>query len=200
MSNTLFPTLPGLAWGLTKKPKWNTRVQRSVSGKRQAIGYMSYPLYEWTLSFNVLRQHSSFTELEQLQGFFNSMRGQFDTFLFADPEDAVATTQAFGIGDGVSKDFQLARTYGGFTEPVFAPALISDLRKAGVSQSNPGNYTLGANGLIQFGTAPAAGNVLDWTGTFRFRCAFTNDTLELINSDGVDLWKTNKISFESVKP
>lgn len=201
MSNTVFPSLPGLAWGMTKKPKWSSRVQKAVSGRRQAIGYMSYPLYEYTLSFNVLREYATFTELEQLQGFFNSMHAQVDTFLFADPvHAAVVTPQQIGVGDGVNKNFQLLSTFGGFAEPVFAPAIISSLRRATVAQTNPTHYTVGTNGLIQFVTAPSVGNVIDWTGTFRMRCAFTQDSIELINGDGVDIWKTNKITFESVKP
>lgn len=199
MSELVFPQLPGFAWGLSKKPKWNSRIQKSVSGKRQAVGYMSYPLYEYTVNFNVLREYSTFTELEQLQGFFNQMRGQVDTFKFVDPTDAAASVQQFGIGNGVQVAFQLARTYGGFTEPVHTPNVITTVRRAGTTQTTPAHWTLGANGLLTFGTAPLNGNVLDWTGTYYWRCAFTQDTIDLIN-DGVDIWKSSKISFETVKP
>ena len=200
MSNTVFPSLPGLAWGTQRRVKWASRVQKSTSGKRQAIGYMSYPLYEWTIQFNVLREFASFDELATLQGFFNSMMGQVDTFLWADPHDAVASQQQFGVGNGSNKIFQLARAYGGYVEPVQSPALITQLRRATTVQTNPTHYSVDmTTGIVTFVTAPAAGNILDWTGTFRYRCAFTQDTLDLINQDGIDIWKTNKITFESVK-
>jgi uncharacterized protein (TIGR02217 family) len=195
MTDTVFPSLPGLAWGTQRRPKWASRVQRATSGKRQAIGYMSYPLYEWSIQFNVLREYSSFNELQQLQGFFNTMRGRFDTFLFADPHDAIASVQQIGVGNGVQTDFQLARSYGGFAEPVVAPGIITNVRKAGVTTS----YIILDNGVIRISPAPTAGQVIDWTGTFRYRCAFAQDTMDLINLDGVDIWKTNKITIESVK-
>jgi uncharacterized protein (TIGR02217 family) len=199
MSNLVFPSLPGLAWGMSKKPKWASRVQKSVSGKRQAIGYMSYPLYEWTLQFNVLREYASFSELETLQGFFNQMKGQVDTFLFADPVDAIILDgTSIGVGNGTDKLFQCARAYGGFIEPIFDPSILV-VKVDGVTQTLTTHYTVN-NGLIAFITAPANGAVITISGTFRYRCAFTQDTIDLINQDGVDIWKTNKITFESVKP
>lgn len=201
MTELVFPQLPGLAWGMSKKPLWASRVQKSVSGKRQAIGYMSYPLYQCTLNFNVLRATLSNNELATLQGFFNKMKGQVDTFKFVDPNDAaVLTAQQIGVGDGVNKLFQLVRTYGDFVEPVHTPNVITSLRNAAAAQTNPTHYSVSSTGLITFVTAPLSGNVIDWTGTYHWRCAFTQDTIDLINQDGVDIWKTGKISFETIKP
>jgi hypothetical protein len=67
-----------------------------------------------------------------------------------------------------------------------------------VTQTLTTHYTV-SNGLITFVTAPANGAVITISGTFRYRCAFTQDTIDLINQDGVDIWKTNKIGFESIK-
>lgn len=201
MSELIFPQTAGMAWGLQKTPVWSSRVQKSTSGKRQAIGYMSYPYYKYSVNFNVLRQYSTFTELADLQGFFNSLKGQVDTFKFLDPEDAAVTTlQVFGVGNGSNKFFQLARSFGGFVEPVYAPNTITSLRKGATAQTNPTNYTVDNNGLITFVTAPTNGQQVSWTGTFYWRCAFSQDTIDLINGDGVDIWKTNKINFETVKP
>jgi uncharacterized protein (TIGR02217 family) len=199
MTELVFPQTAGMAWGMTKSPLWASRVQKSVSGKRQAIGYMAYPGYKYTVNFNVLREYGSFTEMEALQGFFNTMRGQVDTFRFVDPVDAaVVTAQTIGTGNGTNKLFQLVRTFGGFVEPVQTPNLITSLRKAAVAQTNPTHYSVGPTGIITFVTAPTAGQVIDWTGTYYWRCAFTQDTIDLIN-DGLDIWKTGKITFETVK-
>jgi uncharacterized protein (TIGR02217 family) len=196
MSDLVFPQLAGMAWGMLKAPMWSSRVQKSVSGKRQAVGYMSYPLYKYTVSFNVLREYSTHAEVEELQGFFNKLNGQVDTFKFVDPLDASASQQRFGTGNGTQTDFQLARSYGGFTEPVRTPNTITQVRVDGAATTA---YTHLGDGVIRFTTAPASGAVIDWSGTFYWRCAFTQDTLDLINTDGVDIWKTNKISFETVK-
>lgn len=199
MGNTVFPSLPGLAWGTTKKPVWNTRVQKSASGKRMAVGYMTYPIYQYTLNFNVLREFSSFTEMEQLQGFFNAHKGQLDTFLFTDPEDnAVTVAQQLGVGNGSNKNFQLVRTFGGVIEPVQSPNTAA-IYKNGVLQTLGTHYSITSTGIVVFVTAPANGDIITWTGTFYWRCALTQDTIDLINQDGINIWKTGKISFETVK-
>jgi hypothetical protein len=47
------------------------------------------------------------------------MYGGFDTFLFTDPDDNAVAAQTFGVGDGDQDAFQLVRTLGSFTEPVY---------------------------------------------------------------------------------
>lgn len=121
MTNQVFPTLAGLGWATIRKPIWRTKVQSSVSGKEQRIEYMSFPLYEWTVNLGVLRTFAAGNELATLQGFFNQMLGQGDTFLFTDPDDNAITSQNIGTGDGTTLAFQLTRAYGGFTEPVQSP-------------------------------------------------------------------------------
>ena len=38
MGNAVFPTLPGLKWGVTKTPIWSTQVQKSISGRELRAG------------------------------------------------------------------------------------------------------------------------------------------------------------------
>lgn len=194
----LFPTFPGLSWGVSRKPIWNNRAQKTASGRRTVVEYSSYPMYLWTLRFNVLRQYSTLTEMEELLGFFNQMRGIADLFLYKDIADYNCTNEPFGTGDGTTKKFQLQRAFGGHTEPVYAPKVGLSIRKAGVVQAS--GYTVSETGLVEFATAPANGAALDWTGEFYFRCAFTQDSMELINQEGEGIWKSNAISFESIKP
>lgn len=307
MSELVFPQLPGLAWGMVKVPTWSSRVQKSVSGKRQAVGYMSYPTYKITLSFNVLREYASHNDVAELQGFFNQMRGQVDTFKFVDPLDAACSDQNIGTGNGTKTQFQLVRNYGGFVEPVQTPNIVSvkaagtTIPSAGIDApatpvlgqvaggtqlartyfvrlsyvdaagcesnssiessfavsannvltvqspsavasatayrvyintatntekfiaevaigtnyteptgglsftgasyptTNRTGYSIGSTGIVTFKMAVKNGVAVTWTGTYHWRCAFTQDTLDLINNDGVDIWKTNKITFETVK-
>jgi len=45
----IFPALPGLSWGVTKTPTFQTRIQRAVSGRElRALDY-PYPLWQFAL-------------------------------------------------------------------------------------------------------------------------------------------------------
>ena len=101
MSTSVFPTLPGLTFDITRTPDWTgTTVYTSASGKRTSVANWSYPrrLYEMVYSF--LRSAPTYSELQLLEGFFNSMKGPFDTFLFSDPDDNSVTGQQIATGDG----------------------------------------------------------------------------------------------------
>src|SRR5437879_4486020 len=127
MSSSVFPTrieLPGLAYDVVRTPVWSgSEVHQSVSGKETAIAYQANPRWEWTLKFEFLRQARS--EFSLLAGFFNRMKGPFDTFLFTDEDDHTITAQVIGVGDSVQTDFQLLRTFGQFSEPILAPNVVS---------------------------------------------------------------------------
>jgi hypothetical protein len=125
VGNLVFPTLPGLMWGVSKTPQWTTKIQKAVSGKEFRSAWMSAPLYTFRLSYEVLREGSAFQELQQLAAFFNNVRGSFDSFLYSDPADNAVTAQQFGTGNGVATQFQLVRSYGGNTEAVGAPFMGS---------------------------------------------------------------------------
>ncbi|MDP3124609.1 MAG: DUF2460 domain-containing protein [Thiobacillus sp.] len=117
MSDAVFPTLPGIKWNVKRTPMWNTLSEESVSGKEASVALMTYPLRKITLAYELLRA-GALAELEQLEGFFNARRGKHDTFLYNDPDDNTVTDQSFGTGNGTTPSFALARTRGGFTEPV----------------------------------------------------------------------------------
>jgi uncharacterized protein (TIGR02217 family) len=120
MSNAVFPTLPGLAWGVTKTPIWSTKVQRAASGRELRASYYSYPLWKFQLNYEVLRANA-LAELQTLVGFFNARQGSFDTFLYEDRDDKSVTDQAFGIATPAQSQYQLVRDFGGYVEPVLAP-------------------------------------------------------------------------------
>ena len=120
MSNAIFPTLPGLQWDVKKTPQWSTKVQQSAGGKELRASYFSYPIYKYTLAYDVLRQVSAFQELQTLAGFFSARQGKYDSFLFQDPNDNAVPfasdtfpTHGFGAGDGSTTAFQLQRTAAG---------------------------------------------------------------------------------------
>lgn len=197
MSNLVFPNLPGLSNDNKKRVIWRNKILEASSGKEQSAKRWSYPKYAFNIHFNVLRASDSYVEYQQLLGFINQVGGSFDTFLYTDPSDSVATDQTFGVGNGSATVFQLTRTLGSFTEPVKAINGTPSIYKNGVLQSS--GYSIDVTtGIITFTVAPTAGQTLSWTGNFYYRCRFAKDEIEFQEMMS-KFWKTGNIQFTSVK-
>ncbi len=198
MSNTVFPTLPGLGWSVVKRPIWRTLTQSMVSGKELRASMMSYPLWQFDLTYEVLRAATAYQELQTLMGFFNERNGSFDSFLYADPNDESVTAESFGTGDGATKSFQLVRAYGGFSEPILNLNGSPSLYVSGTLQTLTTYYSVSPTGVVTFVTAPAPGAVLTWTGSFYYRVRFLQDQADF-EQFMYQLWSLKKLSFQSVK-
>lgn len=179
MGNAVYPSLPGLMFGSTKAPRFATHVQQSVSLAEARAAFAAYPIWTVSLQYEFLR-HGAYTELRQLLGFFLARQGSFDSFLYTDPDDNAVTDQQFGTGDGTTTLFQLKRTFGygtgaTFDEPVMNVNALTNIKKAGVAQSSPSNYSIDANGLVTFTSPPAAASALTWSGSYYYRVRFLQD-------------------------
>lgn len=203
----VFPSLPGLAWSVTKTPTFQTRIQRAVSGRElRALDY-PYPLWQFTLVFDLLRDNpaAGYDELRTLMGFFMLCQGAFGTFLFRDPSDDQVTGQQIGVGNASATVFQLQRAMGatlpggGFLEPILAPNLVSTVYLDGITQS-PASYSVDPNtGLVTFATAPGSGLVITADYSYYFRCRFVDDSYAFENFM-FRLWQLKKLTFISVRP
>lgn len=116
----LFPTLPGLAWSVHKKPNFNTRLSQHVSGREVRAAFWQYPRYDFELTYDWLPEKDGRTDLDTLMGFFMQRQGMFDEWLFKDVTDYLAAGAAQLPGDGVTVQFSVVRTLGGWQEPVGA--------------------------------------------------------------------------------
>jgi len=199
MSNLVFPTLPGLEWGIARASIFSTTRRSSVSGRLYTAANFAYPRYKYTLSYSVLRQGGALAELEQIVGLFNRCYGDFDTFLWTDPDDCTATAQATGVGDGTSTQYQLVRTWGGFVEPVLDLNGTPSIYVSGTVQSPGTDYTLSSTGLVTFATAPTQGQALTWAGSYYRRVRFCQSTLQATKFLHA-LWEAKKVEFESWRP
>ena len=198
MGNVVFPSFPGLKWDVVKEPGFTTKVQRAVSGFELRASFQAYPLWTYSLAYEVLRADQVTLELQKLMGFFLARQGQFDSFLYTDPDDNTVTDMQFGTGDGATVAFQLTRALGagGFTfiEPV------QNLNGAVVNIKDNGsvvagaNYTVSATGLVTFTTAPASGHVLTWSGSYYFRVRFLQD-VAAFSQFMQRLWELKKLEF-----
>lgn len=175
MSELVFPTLKGKGWSVIRRPIWSTRVQTARSGIEYRAANWSYPIWEWEITYELLREYGGNTEFRTLAGFFNQVRGGFDDFLYADDGDYTVTDQSFGTGDGSDTTFQLYRTLGGFTEPVRGLNGTPTVKVAGSTVSPA---SISTTGLVTFSSAPANGAALTWTGNFYWRVRFGDDMVD----------------------
>lgn len=196
MSNAIFPTLPGLTFPVKKRPNFATDVQRSVSGREVASAFMAYPIWDWELAYEILRETAS--EFQSLVGFFLARQGRFDSFLFSDPSDNAALLQGFGTGNGATQAFQLVRSLGGFTEPIYDVNGAPSIYINGTLKAAGADYTVSATGLVTFSTAPTAGQALTWSGAYYWRVRFADDMLDFDNFMA-RLWSAGKVAFSTAR-
>ena len=203
MSNDVFPSLPGQKMSFEMVPIFDTRIQKSESGKEIAIAKQAYPRWEFTLNWDIVRQNvnvATYTELRTLVGHFLKARGSWDDWLFSHPEDnAVTVVQSIGTGSGAAgQTFQLVRDYGGFVEPVQNVNGAIVLRVNGVVQTLATNYTVSALGVVTSVTAFAAAATVTWTGSFYYRCRFLEDQARFARFMN-NFWEVRQLKFISRK-
>ncbi len=198
MSNALFPTLPGLSWNVVRRPVFSTIVQRAASGRETRAALFSFPIWEWDLSYDLLRDDAS-QELRTLLGFFLQRQGAFDSFLFRDPTDNAVVDQSIGLGNGTRRNFQLVRALGGSVEPMFDIDGVPAVKAAGTPQVFGVQFSLGATGEIVFTTPPPAGAPLHATFSYLFRVRFRDDLADF-NQFAFRLWELQSLSLVGVRP
>lgn len=191
MSNEVFPSLPGLAWNVVRKPMYHTKTQKALSGREIRLAFMSQPMYQFTLTYEVLRQNATYSELKQLGGFFLNRQGSFDSFLFADPTDSTVTAMPFGVGNGSTTAFPLVINQGttGSNASYQQVQNVANLQVY-INGSLTSAYT-NSNGTIQFNVPPPNGAGLTWSGTYYYRVRFNQDANEF-NAFMQGLWELKK--------
>ena len=165
MGNEIFPTLAGLKWDQKKTPIFSTLMQRSTSKKETRLSLFVYPLYQYDLSYEILRDDILNNELKTIMGFYLARQGAFDSFLYLDPSDNTVVGQVIATGNGSLKSFQMGRTYGGFYEPryrIAVPASPTPILKIYLNASlQSSGYTVDTyTGLLTFANAPGSGVVI----------------------------------------
>lgn len=211
MSSLLYPTLPGIEPTRVRYPEFTTGKQVALSKKRSTIAYQAYPVMHFEHTYEFLNDAVNPSDFKALNGLFMAMQGSFDTFLFSDPEFNSVTLQQFAVGDGNTTLFPITAIYQNSGGPGFQE-LIQSFNGSPSFYDNgtlvsPSAYTLGPSispfvvnpGFILFNAAPAAGHPLTWTGSFYYRCAFDDDTIDLTKFFQNGLWKSGKIAFTEIK-
>lgn len=214
MSSAIYPTLPGLSFGVqrTVLPP-PVQVRTTPSQREYRARDATVPRYQYALNYEFLRSSAARAELQTLVGFFNARGGSFEAFSFLDPDDNTVSAQQFGVGDGSTTSFQLLRSFGGFAEPVLDPIAPGEFFIAGQPANLLANASFetdtDANGLANSwqiyntgttGTVSFA-RVAGWNGAYAQQISASNlgtgsgdlaDLLQPIN--GVSAWAGKKVS------
>ena len=121
------------------------------------------------------------TSYYELIEFFRSRRGKARGFLFKDWSDYYMINQLIGVGDGVTTQFQLIKTYNDtifpftrkITRPLSGTVSITD---GGSPVSPTINYT---TGIVTFAVAPVASNEIRATCDFDIPMRFDTDYMQV---------------------
>lgn len=200
------PRFPdSISYGSKGGPKFNTIITTVNSG-------YEYNNINWDQarhSYDVAMGVRSLSELSQLVSFFQITRGKGHYFRYKDWADYKSCDiddtvddedQVFGIGDAVSTEFQLIKTYdlnGGVVnqrdikKPVYQTIVIAINGTPQIEDTYTGtfpnlvsttnnNYWIDyTTGIVTFNSAPASSASITWGGEFDVPCRFDTDELQL---------------------
>lgn len=111
--------IPGVAFSVHRKPLWKTNIATSSSGYEARYAQMQWPIWEYELTYEFLDDsEGSSGALEILMGFFLQMQGQFNTWLFKDPDDYQSNLSQMIEYSNSTSTYYATRTFGGFVEPI----------------------------------------------------------------------------------
>lgn len=197
-------------------PMFNTSVNEGLSGFEQRNKNWATARGQWTVSLQTPSGYGGArqTFVDLIRGFFLNVGGMGDAFRLFDHLDNKATSEIIGVGDGVTTQFQLQKTYviGNRTyirlisKPItsrvkdYAGNSLTDtvtVYKGGVAQTHNAGYVSGGGvqitldetiGVITFATPPAAYSVISWDGQHHYPVRFDNDAfpIQVEDSDTKD--------------
>lgn len=136
-------------------PEFSTSAATSYSGREVRSSDRSHSL----LKLFIKQARLSALEFNQFNSFFRARAGRRFSFRFHDKSDFIAIKSLIGIGDGVTKEFQLYKIYDDPISPyrrrITKPlkGKVSVYISNGQTQVNIDYLT----GMIIFNTAPPAG-------------------------------------------
>jgi hypothetical protein len=209
-SSYIYPTLPGLTLDVMRTPEYNTAITQALSGKESRIAYRQYPIMRWELSYDILRDYVSPSDLKALVGLFMAVQGQFNSFLYLDPLFNTVTLQQFAVvgasdtaGAGGTR-YQVLAVYQNSGGPG-GNEMIQNFQGTpsiygGATLINPVDYVLDGDGGVTFNTGelPAAGTVLYWSGSFYYRARFDGDDTLDFTQFMQAFWELKKVKLRQV--
>jgi hypothetical protein len=214
--------LHGLSARVKKTPRFSVDVQTATNGAEARIGYWTEPLWQWEISYAVLRDGfrygNNFDELRKIVGMFLACNGSLTGFQFKDPDDNNVFRQSFGTTLSGITVYTLSRTYGqndqalgligteaiGFLDTLAASFnLYIDDSATPVSVSDPTyGYRLSTSTpklqQLIFNSAPPAGHTLSCDMAYNYYVRFETDSMEF-DKFMAQLWELKKVTLASLR-
>lgn len=182
------PACEGFGW--TGGPGFSTTIITRRNGRERRNADWSQPQHSFSLPFNALSQ----AQYAPVKAMHLNRQGAWGCFLYRDPLDFEAVQEVFGIGDGETTTFQLAKrslidgvpyyrnVYALYSPGDDGEAIPSApvVRINGTPESVSIDYD---RGTVTFAEAPEEGVTLDWTGEFSVWVRFVSDRMPMTISN-----------------
>ena len=191
--------IPGLSWEYTISELFdNVYYPSATPGVESALSKGSDPTFRLKLKFDFLRQNAAGTdELAILRSFWRKMQGGFDSFLVdlsaitKNPKDGAITGQALTVD--ANNYAPIVRTYSGVDETIYEINAITQITANGTpvpldiyhahnDTPSGGEYSYWDSSgqrtyagsaypgvVVQFGSAPAAPVLINFSWYYRMR-------------------------------
>lgn len=202
----------GVTWNYSPTPKFSTILQVPQSGRHPAAATLQdSAIFDIDLSFDYLTEYG----YQYLKSFFEAQRGAFGWFLFDPSVNNLASMTLTSDVTQLNNGFSAIAAAGQTVFPlwrssaVFNSLTVTLLERiqnvtslAGVyvngTLASPSSYTLGnLPAAITFNTAPGAGAVITWAGSYSYLCHFSEDTAEF-SQFLYQLYKLRTIKLETI--
>ncbi len=200
--------LPGLKYSSKWSPSFlNMPTATAANGADIDRALAQYPLHDFELAYEFLRDGLSPSEFKTLMGFFLQLGGTVGRFLYDNPDDDQVTACPIGTGDGSNKIFTVTRFFGangyGASEPVGQVDTGStfNVYNNGVLVS-PTAYALSTTtpcaNTVTFTAAPASGHVISVDMTYFYYCKLADSSASFEKFMN-QLWTVQKIALHSCR-
>ena len=207
--------LPGLKYSSKWSPTFFNQTATTATGADIDVGIAQYPLHDFELSYEFLRDGPQAggllqgLEFRTLMGFHLALGGTLGRFLYKNPDDYQVFQNQIGTGDGTTTTFTLTRTFGanGYfaAEPVGqvdTTSLFDVYLNGSSTPVTPSLYTVStANpcaNTITFQTAPGAGQAITVDMSYFYYCKLAsnaNSFEKFMNR----LWSVEKVTLHSCR-
>jgi uncharacterized protein (TIGR02217 family) len=177
-----------LAFGSSGGPEYVTEVTRLASGAESRNARWAGSRRRWEVAGAAVRADAA----HELVAFFEARRGRMHGFRFRDPVDwkscapsqgPAATDQALGIGNGVTREFQLVKRYvsGGAVRDRTITKPVEDTVLAAVDGVLTTAFEVDwETGVVTFDVAPGEDVVLTAGFEFDTPVRFDADRLDIM--------------------
>jgi uncharacterized protein (TIGR02217 family) len=203
----------GIEKGASGGPDFRTLIQESAAGQEQRIITWAQCRAKYDIAYGILHSDDPLGNYQAVLTLFYGHVGRAYPFRFKAWNDYQVGSERIGTGDGVTTQFQLAKTYDpskillGFNGPLHylrdivlpvASSLVISLLNTVSHVSTPTTaYTLAAGGLITLASAPSSTTEVWWSGEFDLPMRFDVDHLPVVMNEA-DLVHIGSIQLREV--